>query len=286
LLKDYLGLLKPERTLANVITAGAGYLVAVKHQFHALLFIETIIGTTLIIASACVLNNIIDYRLDQRMKRTKDRPLASGRIGLMSAKIYSACLGIVGFAILAYLVNLLVALLGIIAYLDYVIIYGYVKRRSTWSTAVGGISGSLSMVAGYCAVTDKINLGTVLLFLIMAFWQMPHFFSIAIFRLKDYRAANMPVLPAVKNIRQVKIRMIGYVVCFTIACLALSIFGYTGYTFFVCALLSGLYWLRKALSGIGREKVNDIVWARAMFKNSLSILTFLCVIMALNPLVP
>jgi protoheme IX farnesyltransferase len=279
LFRDYIGLLKPERTLANVITAGAGYMVAVKHHFDGGLFTATILGTTLVIASACVLNNVIDYNLDKSMSRTKKRPLASGRIGLTPAKLYAAGLGILGFSILAYFVNLLVVFLGIIAYVDYVIFYGYIKRRSAWSTAVGGLSGSLSMVAGYCAVTGRIDLGALILFLLMAFWQMPHFFSIAIFRLKDYKAANMPVL-------LVKIRMTIYVICFLLACFSLSLFGYTGYTFFVVALLGGIYWLRQALLGLYSKGLDDIVWARGMFKTSLNILTLLCLIMALNPLVP
>jgi heme o synthase len=282
--KSYLELTKPERTLANVIMAIAGFLLGSKWQINLTLFTATIIGLTLIVASACVLNNYIDRDLDKKMTRTRKRLLATGIISPRSGLIFSILLGITGFLILILKVNTLVVILGVIAYLDYIVLYGVGKRRSKYGTLIGTVCGSLPIVAGYCATTDKFDRVALILFLSMIFWQMAHFYAIAIFRLKDYTAAGLPVWPAVKSVYNTKVHIIKFIAAFLISTVSLSAFGPTGYVYAVVMFLIGVAWLAFAING-WRSK-NDSRWARAMFMFSLKVLLVYAFMISIGAVLP
>jgi len=151
-------------------------------------------------------------------------------------------------------------------------------------TIVGSISGATPLVAGYVAVTDRIDAGAVLLFLIMVIWQMPHFYAIAIFRLKDYAAAGLPVLPVKKGARAAKISIIAYIGAYIVAATALTAFGYTGYTYALVMAGVGLAWLHKALGGLAAK--DDAVWARKLFGFSLIVLLTFCAMIAADTWLP
>ncbi|HSW79468.1 MAG TPA: heme o synthase [Candidatus Saccharimonadales bacterium] len=270
MLKKYVELTKPERTLANVITAAAGFLLASQHSFDLRLFAAMIVGLSLLVASACALNNVIDRKLDVQMARTKKRVLVTGSISPNSALIFSILLGFAGIVILYVYVSWLVVVLGLIAYFDYIVLYGYYKRHSPYGTLVGTICGAIPMVAGYCAVVGKLDITALVLFLSMTFWQMAHFYSIAIFRLKDYKNAGIPVWPAVYGIKNTKIQILFFIIAFMISSVSLSIFGQTGIVYFAILLCACLYWLRIGLRGWKTE--NDTKWARGMFMVSLKVL--------------
>jgi heme o synthase len=279
MLKTYLELIKPERTLANVITALAGFLLGANGHIRLGLLLYTLIGITLVIASACVVNNLTDRRIDRKMTRTAKRALVSGKISSARAWIFAAVIGAVGFLVLGVHVSGLVVILGVIAYLDYVIAYGYFKRRSSISTLVGTVCGSMSLVAGYCAAIGHLNWGALILFLIMVFWQMPHFYAIGLYRKKDYKAAGLPVLPVIKGDKTTKRQMLLYIVAFELACLSLAVFGYAGVFYAVVVILLGVYWLQLALSS--QEQTTE-AWARKMFSRSLTVLCLLCLALAIS----
>jgi heme o synthase len=284
LLKKYYELAKPERTYANVITATAGFLFASRWHIHFWLLVATLVGTSLVIASACVINNYTDRGIDVKMARTKKRALVNGHISPRNALLYAIVLGLVGFLILGLYVNLLVVVLGVIAYIDYVVLYGISKRRSVHGTIVGSISGALSIVAGYCAVTGRIDGAAILLFLILAFWQMPHFYAIAIYRQDDYEAAGIPVWPLKKGMQSTKVQMLLYTAAFAISALLLTVFGYTGYIYLIIMTLLSLYWLLRCAQGF---KVTDnIRWARGTFSLSLIILLVFCGILSVGAILP
>ena len=147
------------------------------------------------------------------MGRAKQRSLVRGSVSVRSAVWFAVVLGVIGVAVLAIYVNWLVVLLGLVAYFDYVVVYGALKRRSVYGALAGSISGSLSIVGGYVAVTGRIDTAAVILFLILTFWQMPHFYAISIYRLSDYKSADIPVLPAKRGIMAAKREMIA-ILCF------------------------------------------------------------------------
>ncbi len=235
-------------------------------------------------ASACVFNNYIDRGIDKKMARTKKRALVTKDISGRNALIYATKLGIIGFAILLLWTNLLVAAIGAIAFIDYIVLYGYVKRRSEYGTLVGTIAGAAPPVAGYCAVTGKFDLCAGIIFMIMVFWQMVHFYAIAIRRQKDYKAAGIPVLPVVKGVRETKIQMILYTIAFIFAVMALSTRGYAGYTFGIVMAGLGLIWLVKGLKSFNIK--DNVLWAKHMFIFSLYVLMSFSVMLSLGSTLP
>jgi heme o synthase len=282
--KQYLELAKPERTLANVITALAGFLLASRWHVHFGLLLATLAGTSLVVASACALNNYIDRDLDTKMPRTKKRVLAQRQINPHSVLVYAVLLGITGTVILYVYVNLLVVVLGVVAYFDYIVLYGYAKRHSVHSTLVGTVSGAMPIAAGYCAVTGRIDTSAIILFLAMTFWQMPHFFAIAIFRMKDYAAGGIPVLPLKKGVNRAKVQILMYTAAFVITAVALSVFGRTGYVYAVVIALLGGVWFWRGLRGLRAD--DDVTWARKMFFFSLKALLVFCLFVAVGGILP
>lgn len=280
----YYRLTKPERTYANVMTAGAGFLLAAKWHVHVGLLLALIVGMSMLVASACVLNNYIDRDLDMRMPRTKKRALPKGEVPALHALVFSALLGVVGVLLLAVYVNWLVLVLGLVAYFDYIVLYGISKRRSVHGTLIGTVSGSIPMVGGYCAVTGRIDAGAIILYATMTFWQMAHFFAIAVYRMKDYAAGGIPVLPIKKGVHRTKVQIMLYAAAFTIAAVALTVFGYTGYIYAAIMALVGVVWLWRGWRGF--KVKDDVVWARMMFLFSLKALLVLSLWVAIGGILP
>jgi protoheme IX farnesyltransferase len=284
LLKQFVELTKPERTLANVITALAGFLLACRWHIPFLLLAATLVGTSLVVASACVLNNYIDRELDTKMPRTKKRVLAVRAMSPRSVLVYAVVLGVIGFAVLWLYVSMLVVILGAIAYFDYIVLYGYSKRHSVHSTLIGTVSGAMPIMAGYCAVTGTIDMAAVLLFFSMVFWQMPHFYAIAIFRMKDYAAGGIPVLPLKKGVYRTKVQMLCYMLAFIFSALLLRRNGYVGTIYTVVIAAVGVLWMWRGVRGFNVD--NDVAWARHMFFYSLKALMIFSVMVAIGSILP
>ena len=278
--KIYLSLTKPGIIFGNIITAIGGFFLASKGQIDIVLLLAMIVGLSLIIASACVFNNIIDRDIDVKMARTKNRALVTHRVFTRNAILYAIVLGMVGIFILLFLTNLLTLCISLIGFFFYVVVYGIGKRRTVYGTVIGSISGAVPPVVGYCAVSNQFDLGALLLFVILVLWQMPHFYAIAIFRSTDYAAASIPVLPLKKGMHETKIQMIVYIIAFIIATMLLTVFGITGSAYLIIALLLGLWWLFVGVKGF--STTDDKKWARKMFRTSLIVLTLLCVMLSVD----
>jgi len=248
------------------------------------LFLATLAGISLIIASACVINNYTDRGIDKAMERTQGRALASGAMGARNAIIYAAVLGLAGFGLLAIQTNALTVMLGVLAVLTYTVLYAIAKRRSVHGTVVGSVAGALPPVAGYTAVSNSFDLAAAILLLVMVFWQMPHFYAIAMYRLKDYKAAGIPVLPAVATSKTTKRYILVYIIAFILAVSALAFTGYTGYTYLVVMSILGAVWLGRGLQGF--EAKDDEAWARRIFFFSLIIITIFSLLLVLNAWLP
>ena len=260
-------------------------MLAARGQINVGLFVALFIGTTLVIASACVINNVLDKDIDRIMSRTKTRPTAAGLIPDRNALILCAVLGIVGFAILGAWTNLLVIISGIIGWVVYVWAYGVEsKRKSVHGTLVGAISGAMPIVGGYVAVTNRFDLGAALLFIVLFSWQMPEFYSIAIYRLQEYKAAGVPVISVVKGVDHTKKEILLYTAIFVAASVLLPIFHYAGLTYMIVMAAFGIYWLYIAVQG---QYIKDAEgWARRMFKFSLVMILLLCVMLSVGSVLP
>lgn len=274
--KNYLALVKPGIIMGNGITAISGFALASKGRYDGMLFLSMFFGLSLIIASGCAFNNYIDRKADQKMPRTQNRPLAQGAISIPKANFFAATLGILGVFLLGAYVNLLTAAIAVIGFAVYVLFYSFLKYHTHHATLIGSIAGAVPPVVGYTAVTHQMDPAAWILFAIIAFWQMPHFFAIAIYRLQDYAAASLPVLPLQKGIPATKIQMLLYTLAFTGSCCLLPLFGYASNTYLVASLVLGTAWTLLCIQGF--KKGNDQAWARKMFFFSLIAVTTLSVL--------
>lgn len=278
-IKQYLELTKPGIIRGNAIMAIAGFLLASTiDSFNLELMLAMLIGLSLVIASGCTINNIIDKDIDKKMERTKKRALASNHISSKNALIYGILLGIIGCAVLWVFTNLLALVLAILGFIFYVFVYGLAKRKSVHGTIIGSISGAIPPIVGYTVVTDKFDTASLLLFIILVTWQMPHFYAIAMYRIKDYTAAEIPVLPAVKGIEKTKRQIMLYIFAFTIASLSLTAFEYTGAAYALIIGATGLIWF---IAGMKNYYEKSTKWAKKMYVFSLlGTMGFLAAILA------
>ncbi|MBJ3814806.1 protoheme IX farnesyltransferase [Shimwellia pseudoproteus] len=285
MIKQYLQVTKPGIIFGNLISVIGGFLLAAKGQIDIPLFLFTLVGVSLVVASGCVYNNVIDRDIDRKMERTKNRVLVKGLISPEISLVYATVLGIAGFMTLWFGANPLAMWLSVMGFVVYVGLYSlYMKRKSVYGTLIGSLSGAAPPVIGYCAVTGEFDTGAAILLAIFSLWQMPHSYAIAIFRFKDYQAANIPVLPVVKGISVAKNHITLYIIAFMVATLMLSLGGYAGYKYLVVAAAVSVWWLGMALSGY--KTANDRVWARKLFVFSIVAITSLSVMMSVDFMVP
>jgi protoheme IX farnesyltransferase len=283
-LRDYYALTKPGIVRGNLLVAVAGFLLAAEGRIVWAGLASLIVGLSLVIASACACNNVIDRGLDRKMKRTAGRVLATGRLAVRPAVVFAAAAGLLGVIILALGTSWLAAILAVLAHAAYVLFYGYVKRRSIHGTLAGTVSGALPPVIGYVAVTGRPDAAAAVLFLIMVAWQMPHFYAIAIFRLRDYKSAGIPVLPAVKGLKATRLQIVLYTAAFVILAPLLTAVGRTGVTYSIAIIVLGMSWFWHALAGYAMP--DEDRWARRMFLHSLVVLVGFSLLLALEPLLP
>ncbi|MDX7991154.1 protoheme IX farnesyltransferase [Xenorhabdus sp. Reich] len=281
MIKQYLQVTKPGIIFGNLISAIGGFLLASRGVIDYPLFFATMVGVSLVVASGCVFNNYIDRDIDRIMERTKERVLVKGLIDPKISLIYAAVLGIAGIVLLYVAANALAMQLAIIGFIIYVGVYSlYMKRKSVYGTLVGSLSGAAPPVIGYCAVAGHFDTGALILLLIFSLWQMPHSYAIAIFRFKDYQAANIPVLPVIKGISVAKNHITLYILAFMVATLMLTISGYAGYKYLIVAAAVSIWWLGMALSGY--KTSDDRIWARKLFMFSIVAIMSLSVMMSVD----
>lgn len=280
MIKTYFELTKPGILFGNAITAIGGYALASKGSIHIPLLLITLVGLSFIIASACVCNNYKDQKVDAKMARTQNRALVKGLISSKQALIFATILLLLGIITLSIGTNLLTLFVALTGFFLYVVVYSNYKYKSIHGTLIGSLSGGIPPVVGYCALQNTLDGGALLLFTIVALWQMPHFFAIAIYRLQDYVSASIPVYPAKKGIVSTKIQMLIYVSAFLLSTLMLTFFHYTGYTYLAVIAPLDLFWLYLCIQGF--KTTDTILWARKMFFFSLIIILTLTLLISVD----
>lgn len=287
--KDFIIVTKPRLVSSNVITTFVGLWLAF-HSSHAnplltrseevLLAIAILVGTTLIMLGSCALNNFLDRDLDIQMNRTKNRPSADGTISPKVLLWYGTAICITGLLFLLY-ANVLAAFLGLVGIFVYVIVYTkWLKRTSTLNTIVGGISGAVPPIVGWAGVTGGLEMGAWILFLILFFWQPPHFLALAMYRSEEYHAAGYKMLPGVSGFAVTKRQMLVWTAALVPTSLLLHSTGTVGFTYWIIALVLGIAWLALLIKGFFTN--DDIKWAKQNFKFSLVYLTVISLVMVFN----
>lgn len=279
--KDYYQITKPRIIISNLVATFGGYALATAWHVHIWTLLAAVVGAALVMACSTVMNNYLDRDFDTRMKRTESRALPMGRLTPNAVFTYALTLGFLGTALLYFAVNLTTALLGLLGMFVYIVVYTmWLKRNSTWSTSIGGISGAMPPVMGYTAATGSLEAGAWLLFLLLFLWQPPHFWSLAIRKREEYGQAGFKVLPVVKGVFRTKVQMIPYVILLIPATILFTYYTHVSYLFIVPTLALNLYWLYDCLRGF--RAPNDEAWSKRNFYLSITYLMVAFVLMVVD----
>lgn len=281
MIKSFLQLTKPGIIIGNLIAAAAGFFLAAQGNIDWFLFLAMCSGVILIIASGCVFNNYIDRDIDGLMQRTCNRVLVKKLVSLNSALVYAFILGLAGFTVLFVFTNITSLFFGALGFIVYVGFYSlYFKRKSIYGTLVGSLSGACPPVIGYCAITGNFDIGAAIILIAFCLWQIPHSYAIAIYRMTDYQAAKIPVLPICKDIKTARKHIIAYITAFTLVSLLLSQQAYVGIIYAVVMSILGAYWLYIAIADFNR--LSNQMWAKRLFVFSILTITILSVLISFD----
>lgn len=222
LLNDYYELGKPRIMYLLLITTAAAMVMAAQGIPNLGIFAWTMLGGALAAMSAGTLNCVYDVDIDKLMKRTRTRPLPSGRISIFAATTHACVMGVLSFAIFYLRVNHLAAWLSLAGNVYYVVLYTMLlKRRTPQNIVIGGAAGSIPPLVGWAAVTHSIGWPAIGLFAIIFLWTPPHFWALALMTETDYGKAGIPMLPNVYGDERTKRDILIYTIVLTLASLAL-----------------------------------------------------------------
>lgn len=278
-IKRYYQLSKPGIIYGNLLIAVGVYLFAAGTQFEIGQFTGLIIGTVGIIASGCVINNYLDRDIDKHMRRTKNRALVTGVIRWPNALFFAAVVGGVGIAALGLLTNKTTLYVGVFGLVSYAFIYTYAKPRTVHATLIGSIPGAVPPIAGYTAYTGRIDTTAFLLGLVLVFWQMVHFYAIAIYRLQEYKRAKIPLMPIVYGIKATMFQIVFYGLLFAASLMALFLYGNSEWPTLLIMVPASIWWLQAILRF---NHADPEGWARKVFGRSLVVLLLFSLALAID----
>lgn len=244
----YIALTKPRIVELLLITTVPTMVLAQRGWPDTWLVIVTLIGGTLAAGGANAINMYVDRDIDKLMHRTRNRPLVTGVIEPRHALLFALGLEVAAFAVLWAGANLLSAVLALSAAAFYVVVYTiWLKRTSQQNIVIGGAAGAVPVLVGWSAVTDSLSWSAWVLFAMMFFWTPPHFWALAIRYADDYRAANVPMLPAVVPFHHAVQQMIGHTVAMVACSLILIPVADLGWIYTVSAVVAGAAFLGSVL---------------------------------------
>jgi heme o synthase len=264
---DFVELTKPRITVLVLVTTMVGFYFGAPGPISLLLVMHTLLGTGLVAAGASALNMYLERNLDAMMLRTGDRPLPSGRIQSGEALVFAVLISSAGMVYLFTLVNPLTSLLSAITFISYLFLYTPLKKRTWLCTLIGAVPGALPASMGWSAATGGVSMGAWILFAIVFFWQIPHFYAIGWMYREDYAKAGFPMLPVLdatgsRTSRQASI--------YILALLAVSVLPYvihlSGRVYLSGAVLLGIYFF---VYGLLFARTRDRKSARSLFFASI-----------------
>ncbi|HLW34455.1 MAG TPA: heme o synthase [Chthoniobacterales bacterium] len=194
LVRDLMELVKARLTLLVLLTTAVGFYLGGEGPTNWTLLVQAVLGTAAAAAGAAALNQWWEYRLDALMHRTQSRPIPGGRMRPMEALVIGNTLSILGVTYLAFVCNALSAALAAITIIVYIFAYTPLKLVSTFNTVLGAVPGALPPMIGWAAARGTLNAGAWMLFAILFFWQLPHFFAIAWMYRDDYARAGFRMI--------------------------------------------------------------------------------------------
>ncbi len=278
--KDYLELTKPRVVALMILTSVIGMLLSVPGFVPIDVFILGNLGIALCAGSAAAVNHLVDRQIDLKMVRTRQRPVATGRVEPLPAAIFAAILGALGIWILVTFINVLTAVLSVLALFGYAVVYTlWLKRATPQNIVIGGLAGAAPPLLGWTAVTGEVHPHGLLLVLIIFAWTPPHFWALAVHRRDDYADADIPMLPVTHGEQYTKLNILLYTFIMIVTTLLPFIFGMFSWLYLLGAVIFGagfLYWAIVMMIGTDPEA------GMSTFKYSIIYLMALFLVMLLD----
>jgi protoheme IX farnesyltransferase len=270
--RRYLELTKPKVVALITFTAIVGTLLASPGLPPLEPLLIGNLGVALAAACAATINHVLDRRIDEQMARTRARPLPTGQLTERAALVFAAILGVTAMTLLAFLVNLLTAVLTFCSLIGYAVVYTvWLKRATSQNIVIGGAAGAAPPVLGWTAVTGTVDPNALLLFLIIFVWTPPHFWALAIARREEYARAGIPMLPVTHGVEFTRLQVLLYTVLLSVVTLLPYLTRMSGLVYLAAAVVLDTGFLYYALAlkvstraelpmRVFRFSVNYLMW--------------------------
>ncbi|MFC6021084.1 heme o synthase [Plantactinospora solaniradicis] len=283
-IRAYVALTKPRIVELLLITTVPTMMLAADGLPSLWLVVVVLLGGSLAAGAANALNCYIDRDIDQLMQRTKRRPLPTHTVAPRSALVFGLVLAVVSVTLMAVFTNWLATALTLAAIVYYDVVYTmWLKRRTSQNTFWGGICGSAPVLIGWAAVTGSLAPEAWGLFAVVFFWQLPHFYALAIKFKDDYRRAGIPMLPVVASIRRVNLEIVLYTWLTVLVSVLLWPLG-MGLVYGVTALAVGGMFIAESHRLSQRARRGESLKPMRLFHWSITYLTILFAAVAVDAL--
>jgi protoheme IX farnesyltransferase len=278
LIRDLVALTKPAIMSLLLLTALGGMFLAERGVPPFGLLAATLIGGAAASGGAASLNHYFDRDIDERMRRTRKRPLPAHRVSTRLAIWWGVGLNVVAFAVLAVFTNMLAAALAIGGTVFYILVYTiWLKRSTAQNIVIGGAAGAIPPLVGWAAITGSLDLAAWLLFAIVFFWTPAHFWALALLIRDDYERAGVPMLPVVRGDEATAWNILAYAASLLPLTLLLFIIGGLGYVYLSAAIILGALFIGYAFRLLRGGALHRRAMARAVYLYSLLYLALLFV---------
>jgi protoheme IX farnesyltransferase len=279
LARDLIALTKPRIISLLLVTTVAPMFVAGHPSWQLVLLVT--IGGYLMAGGANAVNMYLDRDIDDRMVRTRRRPIPSGRMPAGAVLAFGISLSTAATVLLAHYVNVAAAALALGGFYFYVFVYTrWLKRTTPQNIVIGGAAGAFPPLVGWAAVTGHLDLGALYLFLIVFYWTPPHFWALALLKQRDYAQAGVPMAPLVWGERNTMDQMLWYTLILIPITILPVAFGAFGMIYLVAALLLGGYLLYGVIAVRRAKEFQGPAWK--VYKFSLLYLALLFLAMAID----
>ena len=272
--RDYYELTKPRVVMLIVFTAVVGMFLSVPGWPGASALMFGTLGIGLASSAAAVFNHVLDARIDIQMMRTRGRPLPQGKLTEKKALVFASVLCVVSMIMLVFLVNTLTAVLTFISLIGYAVVYTvWLKRATPQNIVIGGAAGAAPPILGWTTVTNEIDAGALLLFLIVFVWTPPHFWALAIARKEEYAKVDIPMLPVTHGEAYTRLNILLYSILLVLVTILPYLISMSGVIYLATALILDVIFLNYAIQMY--RKPEDEGLPMKMFKFSIAYLGYL-----------
>jgi protoheme IX farnesyltransferase len=271
--RAYLALTKPRVVALAAFCALIGMLLATDQWVGWQRIAGALAGISMLAAAGFVLNCMIEREVDARMARTRWRPMARGEVGQQQALVFSVALGLGGASLLWQWVNVLTMWLTVATFVGYAVVYTvWLKPATPQNIVIGGASGAMPPLLGWAAVTNEVSTQALVLFLIIFVWTPPHFWSLALYRIDDYRRSGLPMLPITHGAAYTRLNILLYTLLLAAVAMLPYLIGMSGTLYLLASSLLNAWFV--LLSWKLYRNYSDAL-SRQLFRYSIGYLAWL-----------